>query len=39
MKEFVKEKVSDAVRELLGEDKVHVVERASFEKPKKKEEK
>ncbi|TCK06600.1 arginine--tRNA ligase [Phorcysia thermohydrogeniphila] len=37
MKEFVREKVTEAIKEVYGEDKVSVVERASFEKPKKKE--
>jgi arginyl-tRNA synthetase len=37
MKEFVREKVAEAVKEIFGEDKASVVERASFEKPKKKE--
>lgn len=37
MKELVKEKVESAIREIYGEELVGVVERASFEKPKKKE--
>jgi arginyl-tRNA synthetase len=37
MKEFVREKVAEAVKEIFGKDKVSVVDRASFEKPKKKE--
>ena len=37
MKELVKEKVESAIREIYGEELIGVVERASFEKPKKKE--
>ncbi len=37
MKEFVKEKVKEAVEEVYGRDVVGVLDRANFEKPKKKE--
>ena len=37
MKELVKERVAEAVRKVYGEDAVAVLERASFEKPKRKE--
>ena len=37
MKEFVREKVADAVRKIYGDDAVALVEKASFEKPKRKE--
>ncbi len=37
MKELVKERVAEAVRNVYGNDAVAVLERASFEKPKRKE--
>ena len=37
MKELVKEKVAEVISEVYGDDGVEVLERASFEKPKKKE--
>ncbi len=37
MREIVKERVLSAVREIYGEDAVGVLERATFEKPKRKE--
>ncbi len=37
MKEIVKDKVAGAIRKVYGDDAVSVVERASFEKPRRKE--